>query len=96
MVDAGIKIVIISGDKPETVMSIASNLGISFSPILATTKTYMTEYSTHPLVVFARCTPKEKSKIVAGINGRVLAIGDGANDVAMLTQANIGVGIKGK
>lgn len=48
--------------------------------------------------MFARCTPKEKSAIVKAIKkkGRVLAIGDGANDVAMLTEANIGVGIKGK
>jgi P-type E1-E2 ATPase len=30
------------------------------------------------------------------MKGRVLAIGDGANDVAMLTAASVGVGIKGK
>lgn len=30
------------------------------------------------------------------MRGRVLAIGDGANDVAMLTKAAIGVGIFGK
>lgn len=30
------------------------------------------------------------------MKGRVLAIGDGANDVAMLTKATIGVGLFGK
>ena len=30
------------------------------------------------------------------MSGRALAIGDGANDVAMLTAAAIGIGIKGK
>jgi P-type E1-E2 ATPase len=48
------------------------------------------------LVVFGRCTPREKEKIVSKMRGRVLAIGDGANDVSMLTKACVGVGIAGK
>jgi P-type E1-E2 ATPase len=47
-------------------------------------------------VVFGRCTPREKEKIVSCMKGRVLAIGDGANDVSMLTKASVGVGIAGK
>ncbi len=31
-----------------------------------------------------------------GLNSRMLAIGDGANDVAMIQAADIGVGIMGK
>ena len=30
------------------------------------------------------------------MKGRVLAVGDGANDVSMLTKATVGVGIAGK
>lgn len=33
---------------------------------------------------------------MSAMQGRVLAIGDGANDVSMLTKATIGVGIAGK
>lgn len=48
------------------------------------------------MVVFARCTPKDKERIVAGLPGRTLAVGDGSNDVCMLAKATVGVGIHGK
>lgn len=32
----------------------------------------------------------------SGLSGKTLAIGDGANDVNMIIQANIGVGIRSK
>ena len=47
-----------------------------------------------------RVSPKQKAQIVKMVNTNVkntisLAIGDGANDVNMITEAHIGVGIKG-
>ena len=49
-------------------------------------------------VVCSRATPKQKAKIVKFVksHGKItLAIGDGANDVNMITAAHIGVGISG-
>lgn len=51
-------------------------------------------------VIFCRSTPKEKGMIVKFVkdklDGIVLAIGDGGNDVGMIQVANVGVGILGK
>ena len=44
-------------------------------------------------------TPKQKSDLVTIIREHtgevILAIGDGANDVSMIKEANIGIGIRG-
>lgn len=51
-------------------------------------------------VICCRSTPKQKSEIVALAkrlgNWITLSIGDGANDVPMIMEAHIGVGIQGK
>lgn len=51
-------------------------------------------------VICCRVSPKQKSDVVALAkrNGPwvTLAIGDGANDVSMIMEAHIGVGIRGK
>ncbi|KAM3415721.1 Phospholipid-transporting ATPase [Cercospora zeina] len=51
-------------------------------------------------VIVCRASPAQKADIVKGIRARLpgltLAIGDGANDVAMLQSAHVGVGISGK
>ena len=51
-------------------------------------------------ILFCRCTPKQKSKIVKTFKKyffkKVLAIGDGGNDVSMLKVADIGIGLEGK
>ena len=51
-------------------------------------------------VVFCRMSPKQKSDVVKMVQNYVpksmtLAVGDGANDVHMITTAHIGVGISG-
>lgn len=50
-------------------------------------------------VICARVTPHQKSEMISLIKshdyGTVLAIGDGANDVKMITKADVGVGIMG-
>ena len=53
------------------------------------------------VVLACRVAPKQKADIVNWIKARnpeknTLAIGDGANDVNMITAANIGVGILGR
>lgn len=52
-------------------------------------------------VVACRVSPDQKREMVALIKGgipgvRTLAVGDGANDVAMIQEAHVGVGIKGE
>ena len=52
-------------------------------------------------VVCSRVSPKQKAEMVSLIQNNeakviTLAIGDGANDVSMINEAHIGVGIKGK
>ena len=53
------------------------------------------------VVLACRVSPKQKADIVNMIRARfpkkvTLAIGDGANDVNMILQAHVGVGILGK
>ena len=51
-------------------------------------------------VVCCRVSPKQKADIVGLYKKRgnwvTLGIGDGANDVSMILEANIGIGIRGK
>lgn len=52
------------------------------------------------VVLACRVSPKQKADIVAVIRERfphktTLSIGDGANDVNMITTAHVGVGISG-
>ena len=50
-------------------------------------------------VVCCRSTPKQKAKLVRMVKniGKVcLSVGDGANDVNMITEADVGVGIYGQ
>lgn len=51
-------------------------------------------------VLCCRVSPAQKADVVAlvknGLNVITLAIGDGANDVAMIQQAHVGVGIAGE
>jgi P-type E1-E2 ATPase len=52
------------------------------------------------VVLACRVSPKQKADIVQMIklrfpNKSTLAIGDGANDVSMITSSHVGVGIMG-
>ena len=52
-------------------------------------------------VVCCRASPSQKASLVNAIRRRVkrsvtLAIGDGANDIAMIQEAHVGIGITGK
>ena len=53
------------------------------------------------VVIACRVSPKQKANIVEMVKKEypkksMLAIGDGANDVAMIMKADVGVGIKGR
>ena len=52
-------------------------------------------------VICCRASPSQKASLVSSIRNKVhnaitLAIGDGANDIAMIQEAHVGIGITGK
>ena len=64
-------------------------------------KTFLDISNQVDVVLACRDSPKQKADIVRLIRGAhptktTLAIGDGANDVAMILAAHVGVGILGK
>lgn len=151
LVQAGIKVWMITGDKGETALAVGKNTGLltaNLEPILFESKEFVNEshlaqvsrtlkgYSKSELpsclvhgsylstvfemrhvkkeiynefvklimqmqvAIFCRISPKQKQEIVRMIREFddslvTLAIGDGANDVNMISGAHVGVGIKG-
>lgn len=55
-----------------------------------------------PAIICSRVSPTQKADVATlvikynGDKGRVLGIGDGGNDVALIQSAHVGVGIYGK
>jgi sodium/potassium-transporting ATPase subunit alpha len=98
---AGIKIIVISGDKAETVRYIAEELGIVKNPRIIQGEE-LAEMDTEELkkeleteeIIFARTAPEQKLKIVDALKevDEVVAVtGDGVNDAPALKRADIGV-----
>jgi len=57
-------------------------------------------YSKVSVVLVCRVSPQQKADVVQMVKNKMpgkstLAIGDGANDVSMITAAHIGIGISG-
>lgn len=63
-------------------------------------KQFIKSISSLDAVVFCRCSPTQKADIATLLrkvsNERVACIGDGGNDVSMITAADVGIGIVGK
>ncbi|HEY5715559.1 MAG TPA: cation-transporting P-type ATPase [Psychromonas sp.] len=98
---AGIRIVVISGDKGETVSYIARKLGIVTTPkiidgeqLKALDMEELIEELRGGEVVFARIAPEQKLSIVNALKemDEVVAVtGDGVNDAPALKRADIGI-----
>jgi Ca2+-transporting ATPase len=109
--EAGIRVIMITGDQPATAQAIGTQLGLGTDLTGRTVRTIhgrelsgRAESDWKRLVtevgVFARVSPEHKMLIVKGLqaNGDVVAMtGDGINDAPALKQADIGIamGIKG-
>ncbi len=96
---AGIKVVVITGDAPETALAIAQRVGLPADQALpgAALDTATDAQLRDALAagaVFARTTPEHKLRIVELLqrDGAVVAMtGDGVNDAPALKKADIGI-----
>ncbi len=103
MDDLGIEPKIISGDNPSTVAALVQQLGIHLRGglITGTALERLSPVEVADAVeehsVFGRVAPQQKEQIIAALqaNGRYVAmVGDGANDVRALRQADVGVAME--
>jgi Ca2+-transporting ATPase len=101
--NAGIRIIMMTGDHELTAEAIARKVGIiSSKSYLVTTGYKLAEMSDEALtklldvpdIVFARITPEQKLRIVCALKAKgetVAVTGDGANDAPALLEADIGI-----
>jgi P-type Ca2+ transporter type 2C len=102
---AGIRIIMITGDYPETACNIARQAGLSRpeSVISGTALERMSDAELAEQIretqVFARVVPEQKLRIVRALkaNSEVVAMtGDGVNDAPALKAAHIGIAMGGR
>lgn len=97
--EAGIKVMMITGDYPPTAKSIGSQIGLDHDLILTGKEISIMEEDTlkealKKVRIFARVLPEQKLKIVEALksNGEIVAMtGDGINDAPALKAAHIGI-----
>ena len=99
--EAGIEIIVITGDYPNTSEFVLTELGIPVSKKEILIGDELEKLSVQELSekvktikLFARTTPEQKLKIVEALkkNGEIVAMmGDGVNDVPAIHKADIGI-----
>jgi len=99
--EAGIRVVMITGDHPETALAVAKEIGIVGLKYGVMTGAQLDKLSDREFLnavervsVFARVSPKHKLKIVRALKakGNIVAMtGDGVNDAPALKEADIGI-----
>ena len=99
--EAGIKVVMITGDHKDTAQAIAADAGIYKPGDTVITNSDIDAMSEEELIkavktttVFARITPEHKLSIIQALraNGDIVAMtGDGVNDALSLVAADLGV-----
>ncbi|HPS95825.1 MAG TPA: cation-translocating P-type ATPase [Bacteroidales bacterium] len=102
---AGIRVIMITGDYPITAINIGKAIGLK-NPELCISGPELTAMSEEELSVrikdvniFARVIPEQKLKIVNALkrNGEIVAMtGDGVNDAPALKASNIGIAMGDK
>ena len=103
--DAGVKVIMITGDFPTTAKSIAKQIGMKVDHNLITGNQLdtMTDADLRKRIsdinIFARVVPRQKLRIVQALqdNNEIVAMtGDGVNDAPALKAANIGISMGNK
>ncbi|MBM9590936.1 HAD-IC family P-type ATPase, partial [Leptospira sp. 201903075] len=98
--DSGIRVIMITGDYPETAKNIADQIGLKDSHLVYTGKELasLSEEEIQSVIrkcnIFSRVSPEDKWRIVRMLkaDGEIVAMtGDGVNDAPALRTANIGV-----
>tara|TARA_B100000745_G_scaffold211887_1_gene140409 strand:+ start:1276 stop:3975 length:2700 start_codon:yes stop_codon:yes gene_type:complete len=103
VLEAGAKIVLVTGDNPQTALYIAKHVGIAGPHETVLTGRDLESMSDSEIMnallhihVFARVLPKQKMRLTEILqrHGEIVAMtGDGINDAPALRKANIGVAI---
>jgi Ca2+-transporting ATPase len=101
---AGIRVMVISGDYPQTARAIAVQAGLDATAVLTGNEVEkMTDVDLARCVrtttIFARTMPEHKLRIVQALkaNGEIVAMtGDGVNDAPSLKAAHIGIAMGGR
>jgi magnesium-transporting ATPase (P-type) len=101
--EAGIKVVMITGDHPRTAMAVARQIGlvasdrarvITSEELRTSSPAALQSALDLPEVVFARVSPDDKMRIVEALKRKqhvVAVTGDGVNDAPALKSAHIGI-----
>ncbi len=103
--DAGVRVIMITGDYPGTALAIARQIGLrpAESAITGAELAAMSDDELRRRVksvsVFARVVPEQKLRLVNAFkaNGEIVAMtGDGVNDAPALKAAHIGIAMGGR
>ena len=105
LIDAGVRVTVITGDHPRTAAAVARQLGIPGADEIVTGAELdrlakrQREAKIVSSTVFARVSPEHKVRIVQALQaaGHVVAMtGDGTNDAAAIRLADVGVAVAGR